>query len=97
MIAFLWRFKEYIAIFLALLSLVGALWLYGEHKDAQGYDRRTAEYEKAKIEAQKEAQKNIQKTKKESQVVYKYIREQNDNCDIYSNVIGRLPEPRSGQ
>lgn len=51
----------------------------------------------AQAEAENNAANEIDKTKKESQIVYRYIKEQDNNCDIYDAVIERLSDPAGNQ
>jgi len=80
-----------------IIAVAGAFFFYSKWIYGVGYDKRTSEYQEAINKAKDTAAKNIKETKKEAQIVYKYIREQDDNCDIYSNVIDRLPNPRSSK
>jgi len=84
--------NPYVLLF-GVLALAGAFGGYSWWMYQKGYDARTSEYIAAQNKAEEVAQENIIQTKKEAQIVYKYIREQDNNCDIYSNVIDRLPEP----
>jgi len=47
-----WALKNwrYIAIILAVLSVLGALWYYGHTKYRQGWDKCTLEQDKAEME-----------------------------------------------
>ena len=58
-----------------------------------GSDSEIRKQEQAIEKAENKAAGEIIKTKQEAQIVYKYIREQENSCDIYSNLIDRLPEP----
>lgn len=48
---FLIRYWKYIALVLAVLSLLGALWYYGHTKYRQGYEQCTTEQAKAEIKS----------------------------------------------
>lgn len=82
-------------LLIGVLSLLGAFSGYSWWMYSKGYDKRTSEYEAAQDKAEKLAADKITETRKEAQIVYRYIKEQDNNCDIYSNVIDRLPEPRA--
>lgn len=77
----------------ALSFMVLGVYLKG---DANGYNRRDRENNEAIAVAEGEAIKINTQVKKEAQIVYKYIREQDESCDIYSDVIRMLPNPTSG-
>lgn len=84
--------NPYVLLF-GVLSLLGAFGGYSWWMYNKGYNARTSEYETAQNNAENTAAINITKTKKDAQIVYKYIQSQNNDCSIYSNVIDRLPEP----
>lgn len=48
---FLIRYWKYIALILAVLSVLGGLWYYGHTKYRQGWDECTTEQEKAEIKS----------------------------------------------
>lgn len=64
---------------------------------SNGVDAEKLAQAEAIKEAEKTAAENITKTKREAEIVYKYIREQDNTCDIYDLVIERLPEPTSNR
>ncbi len=53
MIGFVLRYWRYIALILALLTALGALWYYGHTKYRQGWDECALKQEKAEIEGVK--------------------------------------------
>jgi len=81
-----------------ILSLVFALiashGFVGYKAYNAGYDARELKYNKAENKAEDTASENIQDVRTKSKIVYKYIREQNNDCDIYDNVIDQLREPQ---
>ena len=58
---FLFKYWKYIAVALAVLSVLGALWYYGHTKYREGYNACVSVQEKANVEGIKNREKTNQK------------------------------------
>lgn len=79
-----------------ILLILAALFYTDLKAYERGYNKKAMEVSKAQENVRDRANSAIEEVKKDVKVVYKYIREQDDNCDIYRNVIDRLPNPIGG-
>lgn len=66
---FLIRYWKYIALVLAVLSVLSALWYYGHTKYRQGYEAAMSEVATAKAEADEQTRKKQSEIRKSSQKV----------------------------
>ena len=79
-------------ILIAIFAFIISLGVYTKgHIDGVSHEKSKQQVLHDK--AVEDSAREIEKVKRESKIVYKYIRGQNDDCDIYNNVIDRLPNP----
>ena len=74
--------------------VVGALLIFTHWQAVEfGVDLQKGRQATAKEKAQDQAGNEVDKREQEARIVYKYIRDQDNTCDIYSDVIKRLHDP----
>lgn len=79
---FLLKYWKYIALILAVLTLLGALWAYGHTKYRQGYETAMSEVATAKAEADEKTRKKQSEIRKQSAQRKAKINDQNDDRPV---------------